>query len=254
MSQWTSSPSGRLGPWLAAAVIALGALGIGGCGPSDEAPPARRRTEPPPTPRTRPAGSHVFPAAAAPILDDPSRDAWQRPDEVVAALGIARGQRIADVGCGTGYFTTRLLRATGETGHVLAVDVQQEMLDLLARRLEPADRTHVTLRRNLPDRPLEPMDAVDLVFCANTLYEVADTMLARFVQSMADGLAPGGRLVVLDWRPEPMRLGPPVAIRLSSARIRDLAEHAGLTFTEDVALLPTHLLLVFTKRGTEPGR
>ena len=252
MSRWASSPSGRLASRFAAVAVVLGTLGAGGCGPSDGTPASRRRPDAPAP--TRPAGSHVFPAAAAPVLDDPSRDAWQRPDDVVAALGIARGQRLADVGCGTGYFTTRLLRATGETGHVLAVDVQQEMLDLLARRLEPADRAHVTLRRNPPDRPLEPTDAVDLVFCANTLYEVSDAMLARFVQSMADGLAPGGRLVVLDWKPEPMRPGPPLAIRLSAARIRELTERAGLAFTQDVALLPTHLLLVFTKPTPAPAK
>ena len=195
----------------------------------------------------RPLGAKVFPASAARVLDDPSRDAWQRPDEVVAALAIRPGQRIADVGCGTGYFTLRLLRATGATGHVLAIDVQQEMLDLLERRLDATEKTRVTLRRNPPDRPLLAADAVDLVLCANTLYEVDEADAERFVKSMADGLVPGGRLAVLEWRPERMRLGPPVGIRLSSARIRELAERAGLSQVEDLALLPTHSFLVFAK-------
>ena len=218
---------------------------LGGCGDPGDAPK-------PPPPRAvvapaRPAGAKVFPASAAHMLDDPSRDIWQRPDEVVAVLRILPGQRIADVGCGTGYFTLRLLRATGSTGHVLAIDMQQEMLDILGRRLDDGERKRVTLRRNAPDRPLEAADAVDLVFCANTLYEVDAPDVERFVKSMADGLAPGGRLAVLDWKPERARLGPPLEMRISPARITELARKAGLSPAEDIALLPTHTLLVFTK-------
>ena len=225
-------------------MVALAAAMAAGCGGRDAAQTA---SGPGPAGPARPVGAKVFPASAARVLDDPSRDAWQRPDEVVAALGIKPGQRIADVGCGTGYFTLRLLRAAGATGHVLAIDVQQEMLDILERRLDAPEKAQVTLRRNPPDRPLVAADAVDLVLCANTLYEVDEADAERFVKSMADGLVPGGRLAVLEWRPERMRLGPPVGIRLSPARIRELAERAGLSQVEDVALLPTHSFLVFAK-------
>ncbi len=228
----------------ASAGVVVAILATSGCGAPDDATTSRRPAAQAPSP---PLGSKVFPAAAAPALDDPSRDAWQRPDAVVAALAIKPGQRVADVGCGTGYFTTRLLRATGESGHVLAVDVQQEMIDIVARRLAADERSRVTLRRSPPAQPLEATDAVDLAFCANTLYEVDDADMERFVKSMADSLVPGGRLAVLEWKPQPMRLGPPLAIRLSPARIRDLASRAGLTLSEDVDLLPTHSLLVFTR-------
>lgn len=226
-------------------LVSAGAL-LGACGERDGT-----RTPPPAIPSTGPStharGAKLFPASAAPVLDDPGRDAWQRPDEVVAALEILPGQRIADVGCGTGYFTLRLLRAAGPGGHVLAVDVQQEMLDILRSRLDAEQTTRVTLRRNAPDRPLQATDAVDLVLCANTLYEVDEADAARFVQSMADGLVPGGRLAVLEWLPERTRLGPPLAIRLSPARIRELAAQAGLSPTQELAVVPTHSLLVFTK-------
>ena len=216
---------------------------------SPQAPASAPGPSAPPSgdvPAVRP-GDRLFPMSLAPALDDPGRDEWQRPDEVVAALSIRPGERIADVGCGTGYFTVRLLRATGANGHVVAVDVQQGMLDLLARRLDAADRGRVTLRRNAPDRPLEAADAVDLVLCANTLYEVDEADAAKFVRSMADGLVPGGRLAVLDWRPVAMRLGPHVSARITPDRIRDLALRAGLSPSQDLDFLPTHSFLVFTK-------
>ena len=240
----------RLGALLTRAAAAVGAaILVAGCDVADDrsAPDAPAAPASPAAEPEQPPGEHVFPMALAPVLDDPGRDAWQRPDEIVAALSIRPGQRIADVGCGTGYFTLRLLRATGATGHVLAVDVQQGMLDLLAGRLDAAQEKLVTLRRNPPDRPLEATDALDLVLCANTLYEVDETAAARFVKSMADGLAPGGRLAVVEWRPTQMRLGPPVGIRIAPARVRELAEKAGLSLAQDLAFLPMHSFLVFAK-------
>jgi ubiquinone/menaquinone biosynthesis C-methylase UbiE len=183
----------------------------------------------------------------APVLDGPGRDEWQKPDAVIAALAIRPGMRVADVGCGTGYFTVRLLRASAPGGTVLAVDVQQGMLDLLAKRLGPEERARVALRRNAPDRPLEPGDAVDLALCANTLYEVEEARAAAFVKSMADGLGPGGRLAVIEWLPGKTRFGPPDAVRLAPRRVRELAEGAGLVLEAEHDLLPMHSFQVFAR-------
>jgi len=223
--------------WILAA--ALSAV-ICGCGGAEERPA-------PAPPPDRPLGARVFPMDAAPVLDDPGREAWQRPDEVIAALAVRPGQQIADVGCGTGYFTLRLLRAAAPGGRVIAVDIQQGMLDLLEKRLGPAEKGLVVLRKSPPDRPLLPGDAVDLVLCANTLHEVDDADQARFVESMAAALGPGGRLAAINWLPSRTRLGPPVAQRISQARMRELAAGAGLTLAEDLDILPMHSFLVFRK-------
>jgi ubiquinone/menaquinone biosynthesis C-methylase UbiE len=189
----------------------------------------------------------VFPLGAAGALDDPDRERWQRPDEVIEALAIEPGARLADIGCGTGYFTLRLLEAAGPAGTVTAVDIQQGMLDLLARRLREADRARVVLRCTAPGEPLASGDDVDLALCANTLNEVDEEAQAAFVSRLAAGLAPGGRLAVIEWLPKPTGLGPPVGQRLAPERIRALAEAAGLVLTEEHTLLPMHSFLVFRK-------
>jgi len=180
----------------------------------------------------------------APALDDARRDEWQKPDEVIRALRIEAGWRVADVGCGTGYFALPLVR---RAGHVIAVDLQQGMLDLLSKRLTPQERERVTLRRNEPDRPLLPEDKCDLVLCANTLHEVDDAGQARFMKSMAEGLAPGGRLAIINWKSEPMRLGPRAEHRLARRRIEELAAEAGLELAEAFDFLPLHDFLVFAR-------
>jgi len=208
--------------------------------------------EPPPAPPTpphkveRPLGERVFPMDWAPALDDARRDEWQRPDEVLKALRIEPGARVADVGCGTGYFALRLLRVAG---HVIAVDIQQGMLDLLSKRLGPEERKRVTLRRSEPEEPLLPGDRCDLVLCANTLHEVDDAQQARFMKSMAAGLAPDGRLAIINWKTEPMRLGPRPEHRLARGRIEELAAGAGLVLAEAFDFLPMHDFLVFERMG-----
>lgn len=222
-------------------LLGLAAAILAGCG-----------NEPPPPPKAdAPLGPRVFPMGLAPALDDPGRDAWQCPDEVMAVLAVRPGERVADVGCGTGYFTRRLLAAAGPTGRVLAVDLQQGMLDLLSGRLSPAERERVVLRRNAPDRPLEKGDALDLVLCANTLNEVDDADQAAFVRSMAEGLAPGGRLAILNWIPSRTRLGPPVEQRITPVRVKALAGAAGLRLAAEPDTLPMHSLLVFVR--ADPG-
>lgn len=194
-------------------------------------------------------GAKVFPLERAAALEHQSRDAWQRPDEVVALLAIVPGERIADVGCGTGYFTFRLADATGPGGRVIAVDIQQGMLDIVAARMGPAYQDRIELRLSEASRPLEPTDALDLVFCANTLHEVDDAEQQRFVERLAAGLRPGGRLALINWRPLVMSLGPPLPNRIPADRVRTLATAAGLVLEHDHDLLPTHSFLVFRKAG-----
>lgn len=232
----------RGAPRLVGALLAALPVACGG-----KSPPPQPQAAEPVKPAERPLGPRVFPMDLAPVLDDPRRDEWQRPDDVIRALHIRPGSRVADVGCGTGYFTVRLLRATGEKGHVIAADIQQGMLDLLKERLGPDELACVTLRKSEPDRPLLPEDACDLILCANTINEVDDADVARFMRSMVEGLVPGGRLALVNWKAERTRFGPPLDHRISAQRVRELAEGAGLALTEDLDLLPMHSFLIFTK-------
>jgi SAM-dependent methyltransferase len=206
-----------------------------GCGEADD---ACDRPEPP-------LGRKVFPLAAAHVLDDPRRDEWQFPEEVVRELRIVPGERIADIGCGTGYFTLRLLRSAGPTGHVLAIDIQQGMLDILDSRLDAAERERIELRRSASEQPLRREDAIDLAFCANTLHEVDDP--GPFLRSLFDGLAPNGRLALINWLPRRAEFGPPPEDRISPERVRELATAAGFEFDREVDFLLMQSFLVFRK-------
>ena len=124
------------------------------------------------------------------------RDRWQRPDEVVAALGIAPGERVADLGAGGGYFTFRLADAVGPTGRVYAVDVDRGLVDYLRGRAEREGRTQVVAVLAGPDDPKLP-EPVDLVFTCNTYHHLEDRV--AYFRRVRERLRPGGRVAVIDF-------------------------------------------------------
>ena len=81
------------------------------------------------------------------LLEGPDREAWQKPDEIMDALGIADGASVADVGPGAGWFTIRLARRVGPNGRVFATDVQPQMLEAVRRRVAREGLLNVETRR-----------------------------------------------------------------------------------------------------------
>jgi ubiquinone/menaquinone biosynthesis C-methylase UbiE len=162
------------------------------------------------------------------------RDAWQKPDEVVALLGIGAGDRVADVGAGGGYFTFRFADAVGETGRVYAVDVDEDLLAYLDERVRDEGRANVEVVRATFDDPKLPDGEVDLVFVSNTYHHIQERP-AYFRRLLLD-LAPNGRVAILElddrsWLPRTMGHFTPaeaVAAEMNEAGYRLEARHEGL--------------------------
>ena len=128
----------------------------------------------------------------------PTRASWQRPAKVIEALGIRKGQRVADVGAGEGYFTFLLADAVGSSGRVYAVEIDPYLADALERRAEGRDAANVDVVLGELDDPRLPDGGVDLVFLCNTYHHV-ERRTDYFDRLRAD-LRPGGRVAVIDMR------------------------------------------------------
>jgi arsenite methyltransferase len=111
---------------------------------------------------------HDDPAAYIASLEDPRRDAYQKPDEVMSALALRPGEVVADVGSGSGYFTLRFAHAVGESGRVYAVDISPDMIRYLNRRLRDAGVRNVVSVLAEPDDPLLPDASVDCFVIVDT--------------------------------------------------------------------------------------
>jgi ubiquinone/menaquinone biosynthesis C-methylase UbiE len=143
------------------------------------------------------------------MLEREEREEFQQPGKVMQTLAIKPGERVADVGAGSGYFTVRLAQAVGPQGVVLATDIRQEMLDYLAERLEKQKITNIDLKLVPKDDPQLPAEAIDTILMVDVWHYIRDP---EYAKKLAAALAPGGRLVVIDYRPKPWEerpWGPP---------------------------------------------
>jgi ubiquinone/menaquinone biosynthesis C-methylase UbiE len=117
---------------------------------------------------------HQDPNAYIAMLDDPARDAYQRPHEVITALKLKEGEVVADIGAGSGYFTFRLARHVGDTGRVYAVDVGPDMIVHLNRRVRDLKMTNVVTILSAPDDPLLMDASIDRFFICDTWHHIGD--------------------------------------------------------------------------------
>lgn len=159
-------------------------------------------------------------------FDDPSRDAWQRPEAVIDFIGLAPDATVADLGAGTGYFAVRLARRVPR-GRVLANDVEPDMVRYLGERAAKEGLDNLVAVQGKPDDPALP-EAVDVAFMCNVYHHIEDR--TGYFRKLAAQLRPGGRLVVVDFEkdaPDDVP-GPPPEMRV--ARDVLVAELAGAGF------------------------
>ncbi|HYE93945.1 MAG TPA: class I SAM-dependent methyltransferase [Terriglobales bacterium] len=171
---------------------------------------------------------------------NPRRARWQKPDRLVRALGLRRGQVVAEIGAGPGYFTPRLARAVGPAGHVYAVDPEPAVLDVLRARMKRAGVRNVTPVLGRDDDTLLPRGRCEVAVLINMYHHVHGRV--AFLRRLAARLARGARVVNVDWSEE-SEFGPPPRRRVSRARFLRDARRAGLVLVADRALLPHQYFL-----------
>jgi ubiquinone/menaquinone biosynthesis C-methylase UbiE len=192
--------------------------------------------------RERPA--KPFSPSKIPLLEDPERDAWQKPDEVLNALEIGKGQTIADIGAASGYLTVKLSERVGETGTVYAVDIQQEMLDYLRKRVSDRGLKNVILVLGDMDDPKLPANRLDIAILLSTYHEIARPV--DFIRKLKQSLKPQGRLAILEFSDE-SPIGPPIKFRLPEDIVINELMEAGFTLSKrHTFLLPYQYFLIFT--------
>jgi predicted methyltransferase len=188
---------------------------------------------------------HAFddPERWAKIFDDPSRAAWQKPDEVVAALELKPGMTAADLGAGTGYFTAGLSRAVGEKGVVLSIDPEPQMVEYLGKRAHREGLTNVVPVLALYEDPFLPPGRVDRVLIVDTYHHIDDRQ-AYFLR-LGTNLAPGGRVAIVDFHKRPLPVGPPPEAKLEREVVVAEMQKAGFRLAAEPTFLPYQYFLVF---------
>lgn len=178
------------------------------------------------------------------FLERPDRAAWQRPDAVVAALGLEGTETVVDLGAGSGYFTFPLSRAL-PGGQVVAIDIEPEMIRHIHHRAMTEGVKNIEPVVGKPDDPGLPARA-DIVFMCDVLHHVPvrDAWLLKLASEMSSG----ARLVLIEFKEGDLREGPPESTKIPRAELVALVTKTGLVLDgEKPDLLPYQTFLVFRK-------
>jgi ubiquinone/menaquinone biosynthesis C-methylase UbiE len=177
--------------------------------------------------------------------EDPARDRWQKPDQIVQALGVRAGQTVCDIGSGPGYFTLRLARAVGPQGRVFAVDVEPRILDVLRERIEARQLRNVTPVLGLGDDPLLPAASCDLILIVDTYHHFPDR--TAYLRRLATILRPGGRVANIDYHRRATPVGPPQDHRVARDDFLREAAAAGFQVDRELTFLESQYFIILRR-------
>jgi ubiquinone/menaquinone biosynthesis C-methylase UbiE len=185
---------------------------------------------------------HGDPAAYMAALDDPARDAYQKPHEVIEALRLRSGEIIADIGAGSGYFALRLANHVGAAGHVYAVDLSPDMIRRLNERIHQAGLVNISTILASPNNPLLPRP-VDRFLFVNVWHHIEDQ--PGYLALMKKTLKPGGQIVMIDFHKRDLPVGPPAAMKIAREDLLRQMQAHGFRMREEQTFLPYQYFVVF---------
>jgi SAM-dependent methyltransferase len=181
----------------------------------------------------------------AKVFDDPKRDAWQKPHEVIQALALKPDAVVADIGSGTGYFAVRFAHRVPK-GRVYGLDTEPDMVKYLAERAQREGLRNLISSKAEPGNPRLPEKADFAIFV--DVYHHIDSREGYFGK-LRDSLKSGGRVAVIDFRMD-SPVGPPKSARIAPEQVKAELKRAGYALEKEHAFLPNQYFLVF--RPTAP--
>jgi ubiquinone/menaquinone biosynthesis C-methylase UbiE len=191
----------------------------------------------------------VMGMGGAPWLVRPEREAEEAPDAaldaVSAAIGIAKGATVADIGAGVGYFTWRLAARIGPEGKVYAVDIQPAMLDRLRHNMAERKLTNYEAVLGAEDDPHLPAGRIDLALLVDVYHEFSQPQ--KMLQRIRVSLTPDGRMVLLEYRKEDLQVPILPAHKMSVAEVKAEIEPEGFKLEKTLENLPRQHILIFRK-------
>ncbi len=189
--------------------------------------------------------AHVMGAIAIPWLERPEREKEEDPPKVLEALELKEGQVIADLGAGSGYYSFRIAPKVGEKGKVLAIDIQEEMIQEVKKRAAQQKVTNVETIKCTETDPKLPEGTVDLVLMVDVYHELAFPY--EVMKAVRKSLKPGGRVALVEFRKEDPKVPIKEVHKMSEEQIKKEMAVVGLAHLKTVGTLPWQHIAIFVK-------
>jgi len=162
--------------------------------------------------------------------DEKERRKWQNPEAILVDIGVRPGIIFVDLGCSDGFFALHAARLVGEEGRVLGLDADPEAIRRLRQRALKENLINLKVETGMAEERFLCDSCADLVFLGIVLHDFIDPR--RVLSNAKMMLKPTSRLVDLDWKKEPMQLGPPLKIRFDENKASELIKSAGFEIGE----------------------
>ncbi|QDG50483.1 class I SAM-dependent methyltransferase [Persicimonas caeni] len=176
--------------------------------------------------------------------NDPARDEWQKPGEVAQVMELGEGMTVVDLGAGTGYFVEPLASEVGPDGKVVALDIEQSMVDFISELAGERGLENVEARKVAVDDPGLESESVDRILTVNTWHHIPKR--AAYGRKLYEALTPGGKLAVVDYTKEATQ-GPPKEMRLAPEQVAEELRLAGFEAKIADETLPKQYIVIGTK-------
>ncbi len=183
---------------------------------------------------------------AASWLERPEREQQEHSEQLVRELQVRRGEVVADIGAGTGYFSRRLAKLVGPEGRVMAVDIQPEMLFLLTNSAAHLGITNISAILGTAFDPRLPPSSVDLVLLVDVYHEF--DFPYEMMQNICRGLRPSGRVVFVEFRAEDPSVPIKPLHKMTEAQVRKEMALQPLQWVETRRALPWQHIIIFRKK------
>lgn len=173
-------------------------------------------------------------------FENPERDAWQKPEQVIAGLDLAADAKVADIGSATGYFPIRIAKMVPQ-GKVWGVDIEPDMVRHLNARAAKEGLDNLVSVLGEPDDPRLP-EPVDRILVVNTYHHIADR--SAYFSRLRKHLTAAARIAIVDFKMGELPVGPPEAMKLAPDAVEREMAAAGYRLLERIDL-PYQYMLVF---------
>jgi ubiquinone/menaquinone biosynthesis C-methylase UbiE len=174
-------------------------------------------------------------------IDDHQRREWQNPEAILSSIGLRPGLTFIDIGCGDGFFALPAARAVDKNGKVHGLDTNAESIARLKEQANGEGLKNLYLTIGRAEEKILCRRCADIVFIGMALHDFQDP--SKVLENAKSMVKPTGRLVNLDWKKEPMELGPPLSIRFSTETAVSLIRGAGFTVETIKDSGPYHYLV-----------